>query len=343
MSPKIPKRTKTGLKIPSIAKDCLAYDDEGNELWDVENIVDQRLRNGRKEYLVKWRGWAHKYNTWEPEENFLEDMDSIIDFLRRNQSDSKNLSKTIQKQEKSSEPTKRKRKTKDNSDTKIILQRILPQLEEKKPDCTQANDLAETSTQFQSPTKQADFLCSFANDFEADFTQMLTDDTDQNNFAPTQVIKNINSFWNASNSNNSEGLQDSDDDDDDEMGENSRRREELETEKLTEMIACPSQIKSLQKNFSSPLMESDLEGISPENITIEECFAYPAANSSQVGCFRFKVLFNSSEGGLKHEYFSLEELKQKNWQVPAIDFFTTEIFTEIMHKSRNLSKNIRIG
>nr|AAI71352.1 Cbx4 protein [Danio rerio] len=44
----------------------------GEHVFAVEGIEKKRLRKGRMEYLVKWRGWSPKYNTWEPEENILD-------------------------------------------------------------------------------------------------------------------------------------------------------------------------------------------------------------------------------------------------------------------------------
>ncbi|XP_048344139.1 E3 SUMO-protein ligase CBX4 [Sphaerodactylus townsendi] len=44
----------------------------GEHVFAVESIEKKRIRKGRVEYLVKWRGWSSKYNTWEPEENILD-------------------------------------------------------------------------------------------------------------------------------------------------------------------------------------------------------------------------------------------------------------------------------
>ncbi|XP_034543793.1 E3 SUMO-protein ligase CBX4-like [Notolabrus celidotus] len=44
----------------------------GEHVFAVESIEKKRSRKGRVEYLVKWRGWSPKYNTWEPEENILD-------------------------------------------------------------------------------------------------------------------------------------------------------------------------------------------------------------------------------------------------------------------------------
>ncbi|CAL8389655.1 unnamed protein product [Arctogadus glacialis] len=44
----------------------------GEHVFAVESIEKRRNRKGRVEYLVKWRGWSPKYNTWEPEENILD-------------------------------------------------------------------------------------------------------------------------------------------------------------------------------------------------------------------------------------------------------------------------------
>jgi hypothetical protein len=61
-------------------------DAEGDVVFFVETILDHRLRkSGRKnitEYLIKWRGYSHEHNTWEPETNIF-DADLITDYKKR--------------------------------------------------------------------------------------------------------------------------------------------------------------------------------------------------------------------------------------------------------------------
>ncbi|XP_071386121.1 chromobox protein homolog 6a isoform X1 [Centroberyx affinis] len=45
----------------------------GDRVFAAEAILKRRVRKGRIEYLVKWKGWALKHSTWEPEENILDD------------------------------------------------------------------------------------------------------------------------------------------------------------------------------------------------------------------------------------------------------------------------------
>ncbi|KPP61620.1 chromobox protein2-like [Scleropages formosus] len=44
----------------------------GEQVFDAECILNKRLRKGKLEYLVKWRGWSSKHNSWEPQENILD-------------------------------------------------------------------------------------------------------------------------------------------------------------------------------------------------------------------------------------------------------------------------------
>ncbi len=44
----------------------------GERVFAAECILKKRVRKQRVEYLVKWKGWSPKYNTWEPEENILD-------------------------------------------------------------------------------------------------------------------------------------------------------------------------------------------------------------------------------------------------------------------------------
>ena len=43
---------------------------EGDAEYEVEAILDKRFRPGRQrrtaEYLIKWHGYGHEHNSWEP-------------------------------------------------------------------------------------------------------------------------------------------------------------------------------------------------------------------------------------------------------------------------------------
>ncbi|CAH2003320.1 unnamed protein product [Acanthoscelides obtectus] len=55
----------------------------GDRVYAAERIIKKRNRKGVTEYLVKWKGWSQKHNTWEPEENILDVR--LIDLYERGQ------------------------------------------------------------------------------------------------------------------------------------------------------------------------------------------------------------------------------------------------------------------
>ena len=47
-------------------------------MYEIEKIVGKRVRNGRTEYCVKWKGYAMRDATWEPRANLKQDCPSLI-------------------------------------------------------------------------------------------------------------------------------------------------------------------------------------------------------------------------------------------------------------------------
>ncbi|XP_055625230.1 polycomb group protein Pc [Toxorhynchites rutilus septentrionalis] len=52
-----------------------------DRVYAAERIMKKRVRAGKVEYLVKWKGWSTRHNTWEPEENILDIR--LIDIFER--------------------------------------------------------------------------------------------------------------------------------------------------------------------------------------------------------------------------------------------------------------------
>ncbi|KRX87865.1 Chromobox -like protein 2, partial [Trichinella pseudospiralis] len=45
--------------------------EENGDVFMAECIMNERVRNGKKEYLVRWEGYSEKYDSWEPAEHIL--------------------------------------------------------------------------------------------------------------------------------------------------------------------------------------------------------------------------------------------------------------------------------
>jgi Chromo (CHRromatin Organisation MOdifier) domain len=59
---------------------------EGQEEWEVEQILDMRLYRQKKQYLVKWQGYSEAHNSWEPEDN-IHTPDLLLAFQKRKEQD----------------------------------------------------------------------------------------------------------------------------------------------------------------------------------------------------------------------------------------------------------------
>jgi hypothetical protein len=57
---------------------------EGEEEYEVQEILDSRIFRGKLQYLVRWKGYDESEDTWEPPENCSNASDLISEFHRKN-------------------------------------------------------------------------------------------------------------------------------------------------------------------------------------------------------------------------------------------------------------------
>jgi hypothetical protein len=57
---------------------------EGEEEYEVEEIIDARLWRNQKQYLIKWRDYPESDNSWEPLKNITHAENAITDFHDNN-------------------------------------------------------------------------------------------------------------------------------------------------------------------------------------------------------------------------------------------------------------------
>ncbi|OWZ04155.1 hypothetical protein PHMEG_00023990 [Phytophthora megakarya] len=69
---------------PAAARPPPALLDEHGELYyHVERLMVRRRRQGRNQYLVKWRGYSHSQNSWEFEVPLRQDCPDVVDAYDR--------------------------------------------------------------------------------------------------------------------------------------------------------------------------------------------------------------------------------------------------------------------
>lgn len=52
-----------------------------DEIYEVDDILGSRLRKGKREYLIKWKGYGNEENTYEPSKNIPNEL--IREFRKR--------------------------------------------------------------------------------------------------------------------------------------------------------------------------------------------------------------------------------------------------------------------
>jgi hypothetical protein len=58
----------------------------GEEEYEVEEVLNSRMRGRRFEYLVKWKGYTDEHNTWEPASNLTNSKEAVTKYHKKHPS-----------------------------------------------------------------------------------------------------------------------------------------------------------------------------------------------------------------------------------------------------------------
>ena len=58
-------------------------DIDGEEEWEVEQVLGERKRQGRPQFYIRWKGWSEAYDSWEPEEHVRHAREAVEKFRGR--------------------------------------------------------------------------------------------------------------------------------------------------------------------------------------------------------------------------------------------------------------------
>lgn len=67
---------------PEISPPPIIIDNSG-ELFEVEDLLDVKMENGKLMFLVSWKGYSNKENSWEPEGNLYNCEELVEEFKNR--------------------------------------------------------------------------------------------------------------------------------------------------------------------------------------------------------------------------------------------------------------------
>jgi len=76
-----PYKRRAGEVLPEHSRPIAVMD--GEEYWEIESILDDRLHRGKKQYLVRWKGWPPAYDQWIAEEEIQSTAEVLVEYQRR--------------------------------------------------------------------------------------------------------------------------------------------------------------------------------------------------------------------------------------------------------------------
>jgi len=122
------------------------------EEYTVEAVVDKRIKRGKVEYLLKWKGFDHNENTWEPVDNCTCD-NLIKDYEAKLKKDKEDADEEEKKNTEKNNSKAKRKSAKDDEDSKSKRRRQ-SDVENRNPRKNDASDSEDDSkADLQVPEK----------------------------------------------------------------------------------------------------------------------------------------------------------------------------------------------